>query len=140
GARQAVAEQRLVGGVDVGPLADVDRGDERGAGIGEDRLALVFAQLGPAGRRGTLGDGTEVGKLDHEHLHVRSELAAPAGEELAHAVAVAGMPTSLSPWYQAAPLRRIGPSGAIIQLCMIPMPALASHGARGGMSRTSPIE
>src|SRR5690606_530158 len=36
------------------------------------------------------GDGTEVGELDDEHLHVRPELAAPAGEELAHAVAVAG--------------------------------------------------
>src|SRR5690606_12721185 len=90
GAGEAVAEQRLVGGVDVGALADVDRGDERGVRVGEDRLALVFAQLGPARRRGALGDRAVVGELDDEHLHVRSELATPAGEELAHAVAVAG--------------------------------------------------
>src|SRR5690606_36486196 len=80
----------LVGGVDVGALADVDRGDERGVGIGEDRLALVFAQLGPAAGDGLAGGRTEVGELDDEHLHLRPELAAPAGEELAHPVLVAG--------------------------------------------------
>ena len=48
------------------------------------------AGFGPAGLRRLFGHGTVVGELDDEHLHLRTELPPPAGEQLAHPVAVAG--------------------------------------------------